>query len=332
MQGISRRQVLLTGSAALAAPVLASRAGAQQADLRAVSAQAAGLGQLRALVIHRDGQRLLAQAYRGPAVDRPANVKSVSKTILALLTGIAIDRGVIDGPDQPVLPLLGRDPFGDARDRLTVGDLLTMRAGLASTSGANYGAWVSSPDWVDYALRQPLEDAPGGRFIYSTGGWHILGAALARAAGDDLHQLARDWLAGPLDIAMPPWIRDPQGRFLGGNDMVVSPLGLARIGDLMLNGGRVQGRQVVSAAWLETSWQPRARSPFSGDDYGYGWFLTRYAGRDAVYARGYGGQMLAVVPDLRLSVAITSDPNLPARGEGHFGDLRRLMDQIVASV
>lgn len=95
---------------------------------------------------------------------------------MALLTGIALDRGVIDSVDQRVLPLLGRAGFGDARDAMTVADLLTMRAGVASTSGADYGAWVSSPDWVEYALAQPLESAPGGRFIYLTGGWHILGA------------------------------------------------------------------------------------------------------------------------------------------------------------
>lgn len=69
-----------------------------------------------------------------------------------------------------------------------------------------------------------------------------------------------------------------------------------------------------------------------GDDYGYGWFLTRYDGEDTVYARGYGGQILAVVPERRLTVTITSDPNLPARGDGFFGELRQLVERIVAAV
>ncbi|MDO5632588.1 MAG: serine hydrolase [Paracoccus sp. (in: a-proteobacteria)] len=228
------------------------------------------------------------------------------------------------------MPLLGHAPFGDARDGLTVGHLLTMQTGLASTSGANYGAWVSSRDWVESALARP-EGAPGGRFIYSTGGWHVLGAALARASGISLHAMARDWLRAPLDIAIPRWIADSQGRYLGGNDMAVSPLALARIGDMVLNGGRMGDRQVVSRAWITASMQPRTRSPFSGDQYGYGWFLTRLDGQPAAYARGYGGQMLVVVPSRRLSIAITSDPDRPARGEGYFGELRRLADRITAA-
>jgi CubicO group peptidase (beta-lactamase class C family) len=324
----SRRQVLITGAALLTMAVIGGRALAQS-GVEAIAAEAGRLGQLRSLVVHQEGRRLFAEAFRGPALDRPANIKSVSKTIVALLTGIAIERGILDGPGQRVLPLLGRAPVGDARDGLTIEHLLTMKTGLASTSGENYGAWVSSSDWVDYALDRPLVGRPGGRFIYSTGGWHLLGAALSRASGQSLHRLARDWLGDPLNIAIPPWVADPQGRYLGGNDMAISPLGLARLGDMVLNGGQVDGQDVISQGWLETSWQPRARSPFSGDQYGYGWFLTRYADQPAAYARGYGGQMLVVVPDRQLSIAITSDPRRPARSDGHFGDLQRLVEQIV---
>ncbi|MEM6904031.1 MAG: 6-aminohexanoate hydrolase, partial [Pseudomonadota bacterium] len=74
---------------------------------------------------------------------------------------------------------------------------------------------------------------------------------------------------------------------------------------------------------------PRARSPWSGDQYGYGWFITQFAGRDAYYGRGYGGQLLIVVPETKLSIAIASDPTRPARSGGYFSDLRRLVDQVV---
>ncbi|RYH06639.1 serine hydrolase [Tropicimonas sp. IMCC6043] len=328
MQPHSRRQILAYGASTFGAALFGGSASAQD-RFAPIAADAAQLDQLHALVVHQDGERLFAESFRGPALDRPANVKSVSKTIVALLTGIAIDRGVLDGSDQRVLPLLGRAPTGDARDDLTIGHLLTMRTGLGSTSGGNYGAWVASDDWVDFALSQPLQGAPGGRFIYSTGGWHVLGAALARASGESLHRMAQVWLGDPLNIVIPPWVADPQGRYLGGNDMAISPLALARIGDMVLGGGEIDGQRVVSQAWLEASWQPRTRSPFSGDQYGYGWFLTRFGGRDAAYARGYGGQMLVVVPDRRLSIAITSDPQRPARSGGYFGDLRKLTEQIV---
>lgn len=156
-----------------------------------------------------------------------------------------------------------------------------------------------------------------------------MGAALARQAGDDLLGLARGWLGAPLGIDFAPWDRDPQGRYMGGNQMAVSPRGLARIGEMVLADGAWAGEQVVPSDWIETSWDRRARSPFSRDGYGYGWFLTRLDGRFAAYGRGYGGQVLAVVPDLALVVAITSDPTLPARSGGYFGTLRGLMEDAV---
>ncbi|SFI44414.1 serine hydrolase domain-containing protein [Jannaschia pohangensis] len=327
---LTRRALLKTCAAAsLAFPVLPGLAQAQATGLDAVREAAAGLEQLHSLIVLRDGAEALAMAPRGPGLDRIANVKSVSKTLIALLTGIAIERGHLPGPDARVLPLLGRAAAGDARDALTVGHLLSMQTGLTSTSGPNYGAWINSNDWVDYVLNGEPDGRPGGRFIYSTGGWHVLGAVLARTTGRDLHALVRDWLAEPLGISVPQWDRDPQGLYLGGNQMGLTPRDLARVGEMVRQGGAWNGAQIVPATWIETSWRPRARSPWSGDAYGYGWFLTRFAGRMAAYGRGYGGQVLAVVPDAGLTIVITSDPNLPARTQGYFGEVLSLLDATV---
>ncbi len=317
---------MLAASAAvlLAAPVRAASDGM-------VADAARGLDQLHGIVLTRDDQTLLAEAFRGPPLHRPANVKSVSKTLLATLTGIAIDKGLIAGPDAPVLPLLGRADRGE-KAGLSIGHLLSMRSGLASTSGRNYGAWVSSRNWVDFALDQPLEARPGTRFIYSTGNYHILGAALARASGRSLAALARDWLGGPLEADFPAWVRDPQGNYLGGNEMAMSPLALSRFARMCLKRGRWQGTQVISPDWLDTSWQARATSPFSGDGYGYGWFTTRLAGERVVYGRGYGGQLVLVAPDQKMTLAITSDPTRPARSGGYFGDLKALAALAVRAV
>lgn len=321
MSHLHRRTLL---ASALAAPFLLRPGLALAQDL---TARAEALPQLRAMIVSRDGQETLAQAFRGPELDQPANIKSVSKTVLALLTGIAIDRGVIAGTDTRVYPLLGRADAGDARDDLTVGHLLTMQTGLDSTSGQNYGQWINSRDWVDYALTRDLIDRPGGRFIYSTGGWHVLGAALSRQADASLLSLARNWLGQPLGVEIAPWVQDPQGRYLGGNEMAISPRGMIRIAEAVRNGGE----GVIPAGWIEASTQPRSLSPFSGDRYGYGFFLTRFGGQAAWYGRGYGGQMLVIVPSARLSIAITSDPASPARSGGYFSDLRGLLDQTVTA-
>ena len=320
-----RRGFMMTGAAALTAPMLRAQ-GAGYAET------AGGLDQLHALIVRQGGEEVFAEAFRGPGLDSIANIKSVSKTLVALLTGILIDEGAIEGPEARVLPLLGLPDRNDAINALTVGDLLSMRTGLESTSGGNYGSWIASDNWVRAALAQDVVAEPGGRFIYSTGGWHVLGAVLSEVTGRSLRDLAQERLGGPLDISFPPWARDPQGRFLGGNEMAVTPRGLSRIGQMVLDGGRWDDEEVVPERWIETSWERRARSPFSGDGYGYGWFLTRIESTPVRYGRGYGGQILAVAPEREIVIAITSDPTLPARSGGYFGALKSLMGDVLREV
>jgi CubicO group peptidase (beta-lactamase class C family) len=263
------------------------------------AARASRLDQLHGLIVAQNGDVLFAKAFRGPPLDRNVNVKSVSKTVVAALAGAALDRGLLGSVDQrigdlaPDLVPAGADPR--VHD-ITMADLLTMQAGLERTSGRNYGRWIASDDWVGFALSRPFVAEPGRRMLYSTGSYHVLGAVLARMADASLLEIARAWLGAPLDIDIPPWTRDPQGFYLGGNNMALSPLALLRFGEMARQGGRWQGQQVLSAAWLEAAWTPRTWSPFSGHQYGYGWFLAGAAGHDLAYARGYGGQMLYVAP------------------------------------
>jgi CubicO group peptidase (beta-lactamase class C family) len=326
----SRRAFL---AAAAAAAFAGSGAAAQPrprpASAWARAAEAArGLDQLNALVVALDGEVVFAEAFRGPAVERPVNVKSVSKSVVAALTGAAIDRGEVAGVGATLGELVPDliPPGADPRvAEITVEDLLTLRAGLERTSGAGYGAWVSSPDWVAYALGRPMVAEPGSRMLYSTGSAHVLGAVLARASGESLLAQARARLGAPLGIEIPAWTRDPQGFYLGGNEMALSPVAMVRFGETYRRGGVWEGTRVLSAAWVEASFAPRTRSPFSGLDYGYGWFLGRAGGHRLALARGYGGQVVAVVPGLGLTVAITSDPTRPARSEGYFGELMALI-------
>ena len=328
---LTRRRAL-SGLSAAALIAAAPRARAQSAPYSAALDEGRALDQFHAMVVVEDGQVALAEAVRGPSVETPVNVKSVSKSVVAALTGAALAAGEL--PDVTarlgdVAPGLIPPGAEDGVADITVEDLVTMRAGLERTSGGNYGAWVSSGNWVADALSRPLVAEPGGRFLYSTGSFHILGAVLAEVSGQSLLALARDRLGAPLSIEIPPWTRDPAGPYMGGNNMALSPLAMARFGEVYRRGGTLDGTEVLPADWVAASFQPRTRSPFSGDSYGYGWFLSEAGGTRVAYARGYGGQMIYVLPDARLTVAITSDPNRPARSQGHAGDLFRLMAETV---
>ena len=308
--------------------------GIDAAQLERMFERAPSLGPVHAIVVSRDGVERAAHAFAGPGLDRPANIKSVAKTVQSALVGIAIERGVIDDTRQPIVELLGNRVPGDADPRLatvTVDHLLSMRAGLESTSGANYGRWVQSDDWVRHVLTRRFVRDPGERMQYSTGTWHVLSAILAGRTGRTTHALAHEWLAEPLGIAIPPWPRDPQGIHFGGNDMLMSPRDLRRFGELYLARGRYNGTEVLPAGWVDRSWQPRVRSPWSNHDYGWGWFTTELSGARAWYGRGYGGQLLHVVPELGIVVVITSRPTPPSAGGSYVRALHALVaDHVIA--
>ncbi|RFF30189.1 serine hydrolase domain-containing protein [Wenzhouxiangella sediminis] len=298
---------------------------------RAIVEQADALPRLYSLLVLHEGEPVIEHVRTGPDLDSPASLKSLSKTILSALAGIAIERGIVEGPDQPLVELLG-DRVPRAVDpqvgEITLGHALALQTGLRSTSGRYYGAWVQSENWVAHALTRPMVDEPGGEMIYSTGSTHLAGAALVEASGSSLLKLARDWLGEPLDLRIPDWMRDPQGIHFGGNQMRMSPRALARFGEAYRLGGTVDGKRVVPESWIEASWTPRGRSPWSNDLYGYGWFIDRLSGVKAYYGRGYGGQALFVVPDAALTIVVISDPSPPSYG-GYFDRIKRLAASIV---
>jgi len=299
---------------------------------------ARGYDQLHCLTVAHRGETVVEEVLRGPPAGAAVNVKSVSKTIVASLLGAAIDRAEVAGVGArlgDVAPRLiprGADPrVGD----LTLEDLVTLRAGLERTSGANYGGWVSSSNWVANALSRPFVAEPGGQMLYSTGSTHVLGAALTEATGESLLAQARDRLGAPLGIEIPAWTRDPQGYYLGGNQMALSPRAMLRFGEMWRTGGRFGETRVLSGEWVAASLVPRTRSRWSGLGYGYGWFLgsagSGAGGGPLALARGYGGQVIAVAPAAEMTVAITSDPDRPARSQGYFGDLMSLVDALVSA-
>lgn len=298
--------------------------------------KASELDQLKAVMVARNGAIVAERGYRGSSVTEPTNIKSASKSVISALVGVAIDKGVLKGVDQKIAPLLRRDIPDNADPRIekiTIGNLLSMQAGLDRMSGANYGRWVSSRNWVRTALAQPFVDEPGGAMLYSTASTHLLSAILTRVSGRSTRELAREWL-GPLDsFSIGGWERDPQGIYLGGNQMAMSTRSLLAFGELYRNAGRTAGgQQLVSPKWIELSWQPRTNSRFTGDAYGYGWFLREIAGQDVRYAWGYGGQMLYIVPSLQLTVAMTSNENNPAARNGYRDNLHGLAGEIIAAV
>ncbi len=264
---------------------------------------------MKSLLISRGGERLLTYYDDGYGPGRATNIKSASKSVISALVGIALEEGHLQNLNQTLgefFPEVLRDA-PEAKQNITLRNVLLMRSGLESTSFGNYGAWVTSNNWLRYALERPLVDPPGEVTNYSTGNSHILSAVLTKATNRDLKAYVQDRLFDPLNVRIRSWQRSPEGYRFGGNNFSLTPEGFLRFGQLFLNEGRWKGQQVVPSDWVDESTRSYVHDTYHGYPYGYFWWNTSYQGWDVDFAWGHGGQYVFIVPRLNLVVATTSN-------------------------
>jgi CubicO group peptidase (beta-lactamase class C family) len=234
--------------------------------------------------------------------------------------------------DEPIVrwfPELRKDP-DKRKATITIENLLTMRSGLQSTSGEDYGPWVRSRNWVRYALDRPMVSDPGTSMEYSTGTSHILSALLTRATRKSTLQFANEVLGKPLGFQFATWTRDPQGIYFGGNEMSMTARQMTAIGELWRNEGKARGQQVVPAEWVERSCRPVTRSRWDPDrEYGYGWWVQDFGGHRACFAWGFGGQYIFVFDRLDLVVVVTSATDVSDERRGYRRQLFDLIERHV---
>ncbi len=243
------------------------------------------------------------------------DLRSVTKSVTALLYGTALADGLVPEPDAPLLAQFPQYPDLRAepdRARLTVEHALTMTLGLEWREEIPYDspanaeiAMELAPDRYRYVLERPVVEAPGGRWSYCGGATALLGGLIAEGTGRPLAEYARAALFEPLGIERYEWMAGDDGVASAASGLRLAPRDLARIGELVLAEGEWQGRPVVPAGWIRTMVQPRLKTDW-GAGYGYHWYLDTVAGRRVVMAAGNGGQRLAVVPDLDLAVAVVA--------------------------
>lgn len=302
---------------------------AQDLDYDAIQRRALQFPRLHSLLISYEGELVFERYYNDRDRYQPDNMKSASKSVISALVGIALDQGLIASVQQPIadfFPSYLDSESESGKSRITIENLLTMESGLETTSNRNYGRWVLSDDWVEFAIAQPMVAEPGQRMIYSTGSTHLLSAILSQVSGMDTRQFAQQYLAEPLGFSMAYWSQDPQGIYFGGNDMEWTPRNMLAFGELYLNNGRYGDRQILPAEWVELSHQAHATSPRGqGRFYGYGWWLRDLAEMLVPVAWGYGGQLIFVVEEYGMVVVATSDSTPGPERRGH---LRGLYDMV----
>ncbi len=288
---------------------LAQQTVSENAQLESIYEEANSISSVRSLIIQQHGELVGQTYFNGRSASRDYNIKSASKSIIGLLVGIAVEEGFIPSVEEPIktyFPNYFEEHPDSRKEAITVKNLLSMQAGLASTSSGNYGAWVLSNDWVSYALDQNFVSRIGGRMVYSTGTSHLLSVIITKATGMSTKSFAERYLFGPLGITVGGWDRDPQGYYMGGNNMSLSPSDMLKLGQMILNEGQFDGEQIISKEWITDSFKTYTYSNYNPYGYGYQWWNTRTGAYTTFFAWGHGGQYIMMIPELDAVVVITS--------------------------
>lgn len=245
------------------------------------------------------------------------DLRSVSKSIVGLLYGIALDAGQAPALDTPII-----DSFPEYKDltadpqrrRMTIADALTMRLGTEWNEDLPYNdpknseiAMEFSKDRYRFVLDRPFVTEPGTRWHYNGGTTALLAEVIERGSGQSVFDFAKERLFTPLDIEDVEWIKGSDGEFAAASGLRMRPRDVAKVGQVVLNRGQWEGKTLISQSWLNEAFMPRTRI----DDhleYGYQWWLgnMRESGKPWMAAFGNGGQRLIIVPSLDLAVVITA--------------------------
>jgi CubicO group peptidase (beta-lactamase class C family) len=281
------------------------------------------------IVVLKNGKTLYENYYNGYTADNAIHVASVTKSIFSALIGIAIDNGYIKSIDQKVL-----DFFPDYTvktgektiQRITIKDMLTMTAPYKYKSEP-YEQFLTSDNWINAALDLLGGKGKIGEFLYSAFiGTHILSGILVKATGQSVFDFATEKLLSPLGIKVIQnvvlhdkeehiaffqdknangWVVDPQGINTAGWGLTLTPMDMAKIGQLYLDRGIWEGRRIISADWIDESTKEHSRWSKLKLSYGYFWWIID--DKEHIYAAlGDGGNVIYVNTKKRMVVSIAS--------------------------
>ncbi|WP_027084745.1 serine hydrolase domain-containing protein [Cohnella panacarvi] len=260
------------------------------------------------------GRTLLSYARNNQSAHKLHKINSVTKSVVSLLIGIAVERGEIASIRQPIADYFPEVRHSDKAD-VTLEHLLTMAPGWEWPEMGDWGGrpfpMINSMDWVRFIFDRPMTHKPGTRMAYDSGSSHLLSAILQQATGLTTSAYAEQHLFHPLGIERYRWYADSNNIVIGGFGLEVVGPDLAKLGLLALRNGQWNGKQLVPSAWIEATTEPRHHTYDHIGSYASHWWVMTDERRNPVcpriyFAMGYGGQYIFVVPDLELVVTFAS--------------------------
>lgn len=302
-------------------------------------------------IVSQNNKVIYEQYFHGANKETIFSIKSVTKSIVSVLAGIAQDKNILPNLNTPVLKILpeynvsrssfknisnieGKAAHDSIRNTLTLKNLLTMQGGFDWIENSKISTAMSfSGDPVKFVLDLPFEEYPGTVFNYNSGETHLFGAALAKVVKTSLKQFAADNLFKPLKINTPRWDTDSMNRNIGGSEMFMKPEDMLKFGLMILNNGKLGSKQIVSSKWIQESTSEHVKLDSwdvmpDANGYGYYWWRRKTNGHQAFVATGYGGQLICIIPDLKMVIVTTCFLNDKNKGRADIKKLHHFIDKM----
>ncbi len=265
------------------------------------------------LVISKNNKIIHQQYFNGRDSTTLFNDQSLTKSVMALLIGIAIDKGYIRSVDEKIadfFPELKIDTDKRKQD-ITIRQVMNQASGFYH-EGVNVGALLTLPDPSGYVIKAPLVSEPGKVFRYNNAATHLLSVIITKSTGMDTRAFAKKLLFDPLGITSFDWKKLKDGYYDGCGLLSIRlrSVDMLKLGNLVLNKGKYHNRQIIPVKWISSIINPEItyQTPWGLDDslYGLCWYHANYQGTKIVYALGWGGQFMFVIPSLKTVIMTNS--------------------------
>ncbi len=273
--------------------------GFNTSDLQTAIDNARQSSSLQALLIVRNNKLLVEEYFNGRQVNDLFQLRSITKNFTSALTGIAIEEGILESVDNPIASHFPDIEMIGGKEQITMRHLLNMTSGLEWSENNEIIPLINHeiPNAISTILSRPSADMPDNRFNYNSLSPHIASYIIRLRSNTDFDTYAEEELLEPLGIGNYAWEKDTENRVWGGFGLQLTARDLAKFGQLYLNKGTWEGKEVLSADWVELSLSSQITIS-DAVDYSLHWWVNS----SSIYGYGYGGQSLILVPDKDLII------------------------------
>ena len=309
--------LLLASLASLASLLLTTTADAQL-DIDTAAAITKNPN-LYSLLVNRNNQTLCERYFNGHHQTDLMNDQSLTKSVVSLLIGIAIEKGKIKSLDQPIVDFFPelRSDSDKRKPGITIRQIMNQASGLYHEDLGTLGgipSYLNAPSQKDLVLHSPLNAEPGATWHYSNAATHLLSVILSIATGTDTYTFAKTNLFDPLNITTLEWMKMQDGYYDGCGLLSIRLRSedMLKIGLLLLHHGRHNDKQLVPAKYVDEVLNPEKDYHtdwgFPQSTYALCYYHTTVDGTPITYGMGWGGQFLIIIPSLNTVIVANENP------------------------